>query len=297
MGKALVCFKPSKGVSLYGADNRPLILDQEVGKGGEGSVWSVSGDTSIVAKFYHNGLEPDKAKKIEAMCRLKSDSLLRISAWPMATLRAISSGVPEGLLMPRIKGYQEAHLLYTPKSRRANFPEAQFPFIIHASINIARAFATVHDAGQVIGDVNHGNLLISDDARVALIDCDSFEIRDGGAVFPCLVGVPTYTPPELQGHSFQGVTRTKQHDAFGLAVLIFNMLFLGRHPYAGIFRGGTADKTIEEAIREFRFAYQPDNRLTEVAWREARVENRPGRQCEPLYESLDLTSVAQVECS
>src|SRR5205814_7863741 len=68
----------------------------------------------------------------------------------------------------------------------------------------------------------------------ALIDCDSFEITDGKTVFPCMVGVPTYTPPELQGQSFQGVRRTKQHDAFGLAVLIFHMLFLGRHPFAGI---------------------------------------------------------------
>ena len=123
---------------------------------------------------------------------------------------------------------------------------------------------TVHAAGQVIGDVNHGNLLISNDARVALIDCDSFEITDGNVVFPCLVGVPTYTPPELQGQSFQGIRRTKQHDAFGLAVLIFHMLFLGRHPFAGIFRGGTSDKTIEDAIREFRFAYHPDNRQTEM---------------------------------
>jgi DNA-binding helix-hairpin-helix protein with protein kinase domain len=166
--------------------------------------------------------------------------------------------------MPRVSGYQEAHLLYTPKSRRSSFPEAQLPFILHASMNIARAFATVHDAGQVIGDVNHSNLLISKEAMVALIDCDSFEISDGLSCFPCLVGVPTYTPPELQGRSFQGVRRTQQHDAFGLAVLLFHLLSLGRHPFAGIFRHGTADKAIEDAIREFRFAYLPVNRLTEM---------------------------------
>jgi DNA-binding helix-hairpin-helix protein with protein kinase domain len=217
-----------------------------------------------VAKFYHAGLEPGQARKIEAMCRLKSDALLRVAAWPLATLKASPSGPAEGLLMPRVNGYQEAHLLYTPKSRRTAFPEAQFPFIVHACVNIARAFATVHEAGQVIGDVNHGNLLVSANATVKLIDCDSFEITEGAAVFPCLVGVPPYTPPELQGRSFQGVHRTEQHDAFGLAVLIFHMLFLGRHPFAGIFRGGTSDKTIEDAIREYRFAYNPDNRQTEM---------------------------------
>jgi DNA-binding helix-hairpin-helix protein with protein kinase domain len=80
---------------------------------------------------------------------------------------------------------------------------------------------------------------------------------------PC--GSSDLYSPELQGlPTFQGVRRTQQHDAFGLAVLLFHMLFLGRHPFAGIFRHGSADKTIEDAIREFRFAYLPDNRLTEM---------------------------------
>jgi DNA-binding helix-hairpin-helix protein with protein kinase domain len=257
-------FRPGGGITVYASDDRRFVLDQEVGRGGEGSVWSIDGHPSVVAKFYHKGLAHDRAQKVEAMCRLKSDSLLRIAAWPTTILKPSASGSPQGLLMPRISGYQEAHLLYTPKSRRTSFPEAQLPFILHATVNIARAFATVHEADQVIGDVNHGNLLISRDATVALIDCDSFEINDGKRIYPCLVGVPTYTPPELQGQSFGGVRRTKQHDTFGLAVLIFHMLFLGRHPFAGIFRQGTADKTIEDAIREYRFAYLPDPRVTEM---------------------------------
>jgi len=34
---------------------------------------------------------------------------------------------------------------------------------------------------------NHGNLLVSEQAIVALIDCDSFEISDQNSVYPCLV--------------------------------------------------------------------------------------------------------------
>ena len=258
-------FQPKPGSTIYTDDDRPLVLGSQIGKGGEGSVWSITSEPEQAAKFYNKGLAADRVLKLEAMCRLKSENLLRIAAWPTTILKASASGQKVGLLMPRVTGYQEAHLLYTPKSRRTSFPEAQFPFILHASMNIVRAFATVHDAGQVIGDVNHGNLLISNDAKVALIDCDSFEISDGRSCFPCGVGVATYTPPELLAQSsFQSIQRTQQHDAFGLAVLLFHMLFLGRHPFAGIFRHGTADKTIEDAIREFRFAYLPDNRLTEM---------------------------------
>src|SRR5207253_1798151 len=130
----------------FTSDNTPLVLEQEVGKGGEGSVWSITADPSVVAKFYHKGLALNQDRKLDTMCRLKSESLLRIAAWPTTMLKASVSGAPQGMLMPRVKGYKEAHLLYTPKSRRTSFPEAQFPFVLHASINIARAFATVHAA-------------------------------------------------------------------------------------------------------------------------------------------------------
>jgi DNA-binding helix-hairpin-helix protein with protein kinase domain len=58
-------FAPKPGLTLYTADNRPMTLDWEIGRGGEGAVWSIAGSFSsdVVAKFYHHGLSFDKAKK------------------------------------------------------------------------------------------------------------------------------------------------------------------------------------------------------------------------------------------
>ena len=105
-----------------------------------------------------------------------------------------------------------------------------------------------------MGDVNEKNLKISSKAIVRLIDCDSYQINAGGRTFLCEVGVPLYTPPELQGQSFRGVVRTHNHDRFGLAVLIFHLLFVGRHPFSGrpLTRG---ELPLEKAIKEFRFAF------------------------------------------
>jgi TonB family protein len=257
-------FQPRTGAKVYGSEGAALLLANKIGEGGEGSVWSVENNTQVVAKFYKNGLPPGQTRKLDVMCRLKSDSLLKVAAWPTAMLKSSPSAQVEGLLMRRIIGYEAAHLLYSPKSRRTSFPEAQFPFILHTTANIARSFAAVHEAGQVIGDVNHGNLLVAKNATVALIDCDSFQITEGPTTFPCLVGVPEYTPPELQGHSFREIRRTQQHDAFGLAVLTFHMLFLGRDPFAGIPSNGTSDVSIPDAIREYRFAYLPDHGATHM---------------------------------
>lgn len=50
------------------------------------------------------------------------------------------------------------------------------------------------------------------------------------------------------------MVRTVNHDNFGLAVLIFHLLFMGRHPFAGRY-SGSGEMPIEKAIRDYRFAY------------------------------------------
>jgi hypothetical protein len=89
---------------------------------------------------------------------------------------------------------------------------------------------------------------------VKLIDCDSFQVPAGNRYFLCEVGVDNYTPPELQGRSFANVVRTQNHDTFGLAVMAFLMLFMGRHPFAGRYLG-SGEMPIATAIKEGRFAY------------------------------------------
>ena len=55
--------------------------------------------------------------------------------------------------------------------------------------------------------------------------------------------------------------RTANHDAFGLAVLVFHLLFMGRHPFARRFLG-KGGMPIERALAECRFAYSAEARRT-----------------------------------
>src|SRR5581483_2301808 len=191
--------------------------------------------------------------------------ILKLAAWPVAVLQTKMNGDVVGFAMPNISSYKDVHLLYSPKSRLKDFPpKVNWKFLIHAAANIARAFSVVHEFGHVIGDVNERNLRVSpDSAFVNLIDCDSFQIKSGNSYFLCEVGVLTYTPAELQEKTFKTVVRTENHDNFGLAVLIFHLLFMGRHPFAGRFLG-RGEMPIERAISEYRFAYALDNRLTQM---------------------------------
>jgi DNA-binding helix-hairpin-helix protein with protein kinase domain len=240
------------GSTLYDSQGRPLRLEAEIGKGGEGSVWQVAGQAYVVAKVYR-AVTAERSAKLAAMLALKTETLLKVAAWPVDTLHASPRGEVKGFLMRRAPG-RPPHVLYGPKSRLASFPQATWPFLLQAAANLASAFAVVHEQGLVIGDVNHGNSLVSDRATVTLIDCDSFQVTQGGRAFYCGVGVETHVPPELQGRDLSRILRSPNHDAFGLAVLLFQILFMGRHPFSGRFLG-PGDMPIPRAIQELRFAY------------------------------------------
>lgn len=237
-----------------------INLGDELGKGGEGSVFSVQNDSNFVVKIYHTPTTQDKSEKILAMVRLKNERLLKLSAWPIASYHE-KNGKLSGFIMPRLNNCLPLQELYNPAQRLKLFPQADWRFLVHAAINTARAFSIIHEAGHVIGDVNHGNILIAQDATVRFIDTDSFQIYSNNKYWLCDVGVAFYQPPEMQLSSFKDVIRTPNYDNFGLAVLIFHLLFLGRHPFAGRFQG-KGEMPLEKAIAEYRFAYSYNQKQT-----------------------------------
>jgi DNA-binding helix-hairpin-helix protein with protein kinase domain len=239
-------------------DRRALSLGAEIARGGEGAIFSISGDQNHVVKKYLKAPTSEKLEKLHVMSGASEKALANIAAWPMDLLVPRAGDPPSkaiAFVMPKVSASGQLHELYTPKSRSYNFPDADLRFIIHVAANVVRAFGVVHQSGHVIGDVNHGHILLSANGRVHLIDCDSFQIAANDQLFTCDVGTPLFTAPELQGQGFRGLARTADHDRFGLAVLLFHLLFMGRHPYSGVPLDPRQSAEIEPAIRAGRFAY------------------------------------------
>ena len=237
---------------LFGADGKPIGISKRIGKGGEGEVYAVDGKANLAVKIY---TVQNKASREAKVRRMIADQLFArnpLIAFPR-DLVFDKAGCFLGFTMPLVAGHQPLFELYSPGARKAAFPQANFRFLVVAAANIARAIGMTHASGTVVGDINHSGILVSPKALVTLIDADSFQVAEGSRHHYCTVGVPEYTPPELQGSHLDGIVRTPNHDGFGLAVAIFLLLFMGRHPYGGKFAGG--DLPLPDAIKGFRFAY------------------------------------------
>ena len=238
----------------------PLTIGTLIGSGGEGEVYEDRNDPRMVIKVLHQQhATPERAAKLQAMCDHSPQNAQALS-WPNA-LESDSSGLR--YRMPKAsRGAGTAYRFISANERR-QLPKGhqEYEYRTRLGVKIAEAFRWLHTIHVRIGDVNPSNILVSNDGSVMLIDCDSFQIPGppGHQPYPCVVGSPEYTAPEID--DFRRQFRSQDSDNFALAVLLYQLLGNGSHPYQGI--DASADdvvSNIRERIKDHRFAHQPRER-------------------------------------
>jgi DNA-binding helix-hairpin-helix protein with protein kinase domain len=243
-------------MALIDCSGKPVVRGRQIGRvGGEGAVHEATSHPGHVVKLYHQPADAAKASKLDYMKRQATPDIFSFAAWPRHLVWDHGANSVVGFIMPKVEG-REIHQIYSFKERMVYFPLVRWDFLIQVAINCAQALQDVHRAGVVIGDINEGNILVKNDGTIALIDCDSFQAtHSNGHAWTCDVGIAHWTPPELQAaKSFRGVIRTQNHDRFGLALLVFHLLFMGRHPFAGG-RASLEDVPLEKAIARHDYVY------------------------------------------
>jgi len=234
---------------LIGLNNRATYkIDRFIARGGEGEVYALKGRSSHVAKIYRTPMDRSKVKKLATMIRCSTSNISNIAAWPVDIVQS-KSKQPLGFIMPFIQDGMPLHMILNPKTRLQHRPNHDFASLVRIAQNTASAVSTLHQAGVVIGDMNGQNFLALRNGTVRAIDCDSMQIG-GGSKWGTQVGVEEYTAPELQGLNLKNITRTKTHDNFALAVLLFELLVLGRHPFSG-----NANLEVGAAIKKARHIF------------------------------------------
>ena len=244
--KAANAMKQVNESELY-AGRKKIILETQIGAGREGTVHVVKNIPATAAKLIGPG-NPDPEETAVKLQTMVDNSPARTVtrhyriAWPSALVTTPKrQGRTVGYLMdmqdPAV--YRPVGSYFNPARRRrlTNNRDRGYTYLNLVAIarNLAMAVENIHRHGAVIGDLSSRNVLASDRGRAAIIDTDSFQICDpvSGATHRCMVGTPEYTPARLQGLEFRDTDRTQDDDLFALAVMIYQLLMQGSHPYSG----------------------------------------------------------------
>ena len=256
--------KPNQVWIKDATGNAPLELGKVLGAGGEGSVYTVRNQPDFVAKIYHLERRTDAViKKLELMIqyppRTEDDLSGRLYvAWPIRLIHD-SVGNAIGFIMPKVNKKNSLFDYYIPSLRKKTAQHVNYASLCKVAQSLAKSLDELHGRGYVVGDINESNAYVMEDDHVTLIDSDSFQVTDyqttPTTIYRSVVGKPEYTAPELQGVNFSRVDRTVQHDRFALAVVIYQLLMEGAHPFRGVYTGAGEPPKVEANISQGSFLH------------------------------------------
>ncbi len=219
--------------------------------GGEGNLYHIvapSQWTNYVAKIYHpHKLTATREEKISFLTKnppslhtLNEDRHPSI-VWVKDALYNTQNEFL-GFVMPMVKG-EKLEILCTPKIpkklrqkwQRFDFKSKKKPLNnrLRLAFNIATAVQQVHENEKyVLVDMKPDNIIIQTNGLVSIVDTDSIEVIENGvSIFEAPVATPEYSPPEYYQHLDYDPTQKQEWDCFGLAVILYKLLF-GIHPFA-----------------------------------------------------------------
>jgi rRNA-processing protein FCF1/serine/threonine protein kinase len=245
--------------SYNGQRLRQVRLCRKLASGGEGTIYETD-QPDILCKIYHtNRLTDGARRKVELMVtrQVAHPGI----CWPIESVRD-SQGVFRGFLMPRASGEPLGHGLFIPTVWLSKHPNWTRRESVRLAISILEGIEYLHRMNVLLGDINPMNILVKDANTVFFVDCDSYQVEG----FPCPVGSINFTAPEIQGQDFSRFLRTKEHELFAVATLLFMIMVPGKPPYSHQGGGDGA-----ENIKKMHFPYPLGEKgaqdAPEGAWR------------------------------
>ncbi|PSB27090.1 hypothetical protein [Chlorogloea sp. CCALA 695] len=240
-------------MDVYDAKGQGRLLGEKVGGGGQGDVYLVDSEPNKVVKIFHSDKFKERGAEFQEKIKVQisMEELLFHSniAWPRI-LVFDKNAEWIGYAMKKGEGVPLTKLAH-PMLYQKYFPNLNRINIVQMLLTLLNIVEDLHKNQVYIGDINTENIICNSKTfQPYLIDADSYQIKQTNRIYYCPVGRPEMTPIEHHGKDFQQVIRTVESDLFSLAILMFQCLMLGRHPYDNIGGGNPVDN-----LRNSSFPY------------------------------------------
>jgi hypothetical protein len=227
-----------------------LTSQKPLGKGATAAVYSGKFAGRPVAVKLYNDRSHINVEKLTAMIgsppTLDSDSnTAEISswAWPEALLKNDVDFC--GYIMQLVDVEHSFPLDYyydrTLFNKLGSPDEAALSFKLEIAQNLCRVVRDLHDRGHYFIDVKPQNIRVYRGThQLTVLDCDGFSISaPNGKRFPAALISTDYICPEAFKANSSPKTLGEEQDNYALAVIIFQLLNWGTHPFQGIGFGNT----------------------------------------------------------
>ena len=209
-------------------------IEPAITAGGEGFIYKIEGMPEYVLKISKKPTEILHRKLLTMIGIQLPQKAKKQMTWPIDIV--YQNNVFCGYVMMYLKDRDILNMVNANKNYT-------FKQKITIAKNICAVINSLHNVGQVCGDLNPKNIMVNPKTQeVTLVDTDSFHITDykSNRIYRCEVGMPLYLAKEIQeemkkGYNLKNVPvspYSKETDLFALAVNIFSLLMNGCHPYA-----------------------------------------------------------------
>ena len=269
---------PTEGDVVSSGEHGRIRLLKTLSAGGEGTIFETDRGDHVCKIYHKDRLTSTRQKKIELM--LSRKIVKEGICWPVDFVTN-SAGQFVGYLMPRAKGKPMQHTMFVKPVLEKSFPTWSRIDLVNLCIAFLDKIAYLHSLNIIVGDINPLNVLITDQSNnIWFVDTDSFQIEG----FPCPVGTVNYTAPEIQGINYAEFMRSREHELFAIATMLFMILHPGKPPYA---QQGGGDPAENIKKQNFAYPYGKDvsGKAPEGPWQNIWA-NLPGKVKEAFWNTF-----------
>ena len=238
-------------------DFSAIQVGKRIAQGGAGTIFSLSSHPDFVLKKYHQDsdvkyYEQKVANMLGNPPAIDPASIPEFT-WPLCSVK--EKGEFVGYIMPSLgdKSYFTLAKFINKKARQVNGLSEFLGHRITLAHNLSAILSKIHKLGYLVVDLKPQNCLVEKQSlQVTLIDTDGFFVpASGGTHFPAKQFTPEFIAPELCNKSPSNADIMQ--DNFALAVIIFQLLNNGIHPFQASMK--TKQLPIQEMVERQKFAY------------------------------------------